>query len=407
MSKKRKNEDVVDQVIKKRRLLSFNEQKEQTNKRIQELKEKRDVLLKKYQLLVKDKTAKIEDLKKEKEKLLCVEGTKIQIRPLDIYRINTKKEGQRVGIFGMTGSGKSIVALAIMAANSHIPYWQIHSSSESRNHQYGRHLPNELTIFDDLDVKGLENCKLRQLKKCKEWEIPNTDPTEYKYDISIGIIIDDVAEDESVIRKEPIFKYIHCVSRHDGVLFIELYQYYSQLIPKFRRQLSWVFIMRPVSEKDVKTMHNEFFSMFTYSNFKQLIQIATKNHGCLVLDVLNQEPEIGSRVFYYKAPYPVPGFKIGTRYSRKMYGHLYDPQWEDTRKNERNEKEIELAQLSEQQRELNELENQVKQQEKVLKEFEREKKVIDRLKSKKQSINFISLNDGPDTSIYSSEDNLE
>jgi len=363
-----------------RNLTLLENEKAEARRKLEELKMKKQQLQKKYQTLVNKKNANLADLKLGNEKILHVEGTRIYIRPLDIRMVNTKKEGQRVGIFGMTGSGKSVVALSIMEANKHIPFWQIHSSSESRNHQYGRHMENDLTIFEELNIEALEACKERQKIVCREWEIPNTDPVQYKYDPSIGIIIDDVAEDEKILRTEKIFSYLHCISRHDKILFIELYQYYTQLIAKFRRQLSWVFIMRPVSENDVKTMHKEFFAMFTYSEFKNLINLATRNHGCLVLHVLSDSSNIEDRVFYYRAPYPVPKFKVGTRCSRKLYKYFYDENWEHTRESEQQKLEAEIAQIMEWQKEINDLESELKRDEKLLKEFEKEKRAASKTK---------------------------
>lgn len=49
----------------------------------------------------------------------------IKIPKFDMSKLNTNKEGQRVGIFGMTGSGKSYLAIDIMRHNRSIPYWII------------------------------------------------------------------------------------------------------------------------------------------------------------------------------------------------------------------------------------------------------------------------------------------
>lgn len=167
-----------------------------------------------------------------------------------------------------------------------------------------------------MDGNILEKVKQRQIAVTKQWKHGDGDNITYEHDPSIAVIIDDVVEDEKQMKQNPIFSYYHCVSRHHKVLYIELFQYYSMLIPKYRRQLSYVFIMRPNSENDMKSMHREFFSMYTYNVFKEIVNTCTANRGCLVVSVLSQDE---NRVFYYKAEYPPKQFKVGTKYSRMMY----------------------------------------------------------------------------------------
>ena len=371
--RKIKDLDVEEEYFNKRkRTDKLNELRnylENLKKRKQELEENKEILQKRFQNI--QQKVGIEDIKDEvnNNNLLAIEFPehKITIPPFDMRKLNTSVEGQRVGIFGMTGSGKSKLAIDIMRYNKSIPLWTIYSSSESCNNQYGCHMENDLFVFDHLDIKMLKVLKERQIRKIKEWKIGTDDNVTFKHDPSAAVIIDDAVEEEKDM-KDPIFSYYHCVSRHHYILFIELFQYYTMLIPKFRRQLSYVFIMRPNSEKDIKAMHNEFFGMYTYKVFKEIVQKATVNHGALVIDVLSQDE---NRVFFYKATYPTPQFIIGTKYSRMLMKHYYDPNWEE---NKEKLKEIE----SNTQKEAQELEEQIKFEEEKLKKQENYMKTLER-----------------------------
>lgn len=153
-----------------------------------------------------------------------VEDNQVRIKRLDMSRINTKKEGQRIGLIGMSGSGKSTVAVDIMKHNQNIPVWMVCSSSESRNHTYSPHLMNELTVHPDITADLLTRFKERQVKLCEKWQVPGTKPPQYYQDPSTGLILDDIADCDSKIFSHPVMKYLHCISRHDKVLLLELIQ---------------------------------------------------------------------------------------------------------------------------------------------------------------------------------------
>lgn len=56
--------------------------------------------------------------------------------------------------------------------------------------------------------------------------------------------------------------------------------------------------LEKISEQDIKCLHKEFFGMYSYPQFKTIINTATANRGALVRDVYEQN---GPGVYYYKA----------------------------------------------------------------------------------------------------------
>lgn len=362
-SEKQKPED-LDIVI------DFHDKKVNKN----DLLNRKQGILERYRKLTKNPNATLEDLKNEMDEWIHIPGTDIRLRKFDISKINTKKEGQRVGFFGKSGSGKSYICMDVINNNKYIP-WIIQSESEPKNHQYGRHFINDLTFFEKFDALGLENGIKRQEEIYKQWKIqPETDPPEFLHDPSLGIVIDDLAKFKKEVNAAEITAYMHCVSRHDKVLFCELWQYYTQLNAEFRRQLSYIIIMEPQSEKDIKSSYSEFITFMSYSDYKKVITYATRNHGALVIDT--HASNIEDKLTWYRATFPTPNFQVGTPMQRKIQEILYknkDLKPEDVKKISL--KEEHLSKIDKEQ-ELGDLAIQIEQDEELLKKFEKKQETI-------------------------------
>src|SRR5207244_1045243 len=122
-----------------------------------------------------------------------------------------------------------------------IPAWMILNPSEAGNHNYGPYVTNEGIIHDNDNPKellpSLYNFKKRQIKKCKDWSISGTDPVEYNYDPSAGLVLDDIAEDPRLFN-DPIFGWLYKNSRNFKSWVVFLVQYLVNLPKQYRKQLS-------------------------------------------------------------------------------------------------------------------------------------------------------------------------
>lgn len=172
-------------------------------------------------------------LKVETPGLLRV-GTKQYIYEFNPNTLMPSSDGNRIGICGVTGVGKSWLMIKLLQFLKNIPVWMILNPSEPGNHMYGPHVENEGIIHDEEDTKvllqRLENLKARQIKRCKEWRVPNSEPAKYYIDPSIGCIADDICEDTKVFN-EKIFGWLMCNSRNFKTFFAILVQYY-RFLPK-------------------------------------------------------------------------------------------------------------------------------------------------------------------------------
>lgn len=358
------------------------------------LEERKKELEKRLQKITDNKDAKIDNLKENFERYLEIPNSKFRLKWFDPKMINLKKEGQRVGIFGMTGSGKSVVAQQIMLANRYIPYSIIQCSSDPVNHQYSKLLTNDLTVYDEFDEDGLKRVKQRQERFCKEHEIPDTDPIQYDADPSVLVLLDDLSQFQKEINNSHLLNYYFNISRHHKVLFIDLKQYYAQMKPAWRRQLSWVIIMKPNSPKDIKSMWSEFFGMFTLKEYTHIINTATVNHGCLVLNALSDSHNLEDRVFFYRAPYPCPKFIMGTQWSRKLQKFYYQHGW-DVQGETLLAEEEKILQNMDKERALLELADELKENEKMLNNLEKERAAKEKHASKRMRDIVIEGHDAP------------
>jgi energy-coupling factor transporter ATP-binding protein EcfA2 len=137
-------------------------------------------------------------------------------------KINLDVDGKRVLIVGQSGSGKSTVALDIIRYNKHVPAWTVVSPSESRNHTFGPHV-HPGAIHEDLNIPALDNFRQRQEKRCKDWQIPGTKPTQYFRSPAAALVLDD-CNISAKLFKEDFFRWAYFNSRHDKVLLIQITQ---------------------------------------------------------------------------------------------------------------------------------------------------------------------------------------
>jgi hypothetical protein len=259
----------------------------------------------------------------------------IGLKKFDLKKLGEKSDGKRVGIVGMSGSGKSRLMIEIARENADIPAWCIINPSETTNKMYQRYVENEGIIHDspnaDHILEAMYKFKKRQMLACSEWAIPNTaDPIEYKHDVRGAIILDDCQEDKKVYR-DNIFRWIYFNSRNSKAYVFILVQYLYQILKEYRKQLSHLFIFRVSSEDDYKTIYKECGACFSdnggYSLLKKVFAKGTENRSCIVLDLLSQSPDLKDRVFWYRAQFKQESFKVGASWFNQLCKQHYDPNW--------------------------------------------------------------------------------
>lgn len=285
----------------------------------------------------------------EAKKNLLKVGPAIVIKkfPIESIKVDSKHDGKRVLIIGMSGSGKSTSAIEIIRANRTIPLCRVISETESRNHTFGPYV-HPLWISDELKLEYLEAFKRRQIETCEKWQIPNTKPVEYYRDPSAALILDDCGIDDKLF-KEDIFKYLFFNSRHDKVLFVMLMQYFMMVPIHLRRNVSHLFIFRQNAPKEIKKIYSEFAGVFNKeADFVTALELCTANYGCMVIDCVSASNVITDRVFFYRAKKQEDQepFEVGAPWSLAQADEMYNKLWKKQEEKEKQNKQPILTKKS-------------------------------------------------------------
>jgi len=222
----------------------------------------------------------------------------------DMHPCDSKdiKSGAKVVIIGKPNTGKSTLIESIMYNKAHIfPICQIFSGTESANHFYASKCPDSL-IYDDLDVKALENFAKRQ--QIAMQYLPNPWAL---------CILDDCSDDASIINRAPFPAY-YKKGRHWRMLHILALQYSLDIKPGIRSCVDYAFLLATSNKTDRKKLYENFAAgcIPTFQDFCDIMDTITEDRTALVINNMTTSNKLEDRVFYYKAdPTIIPkDFKI-------------------------------------------------------------------------------------------------
>lgn len=257
----------------------------------------------------------------------------IEIREFDI---SSMRPNCKICCVGRPNSGKSSVMNYIMY------YWKylfstvlVFNGTENETKFYEGPDPSNpkippLYIYDDFETYGepiitefvirLKIIKNKMLSK----EISENDGWSM-------LICDDISDNADIMKKK-IFKTLMKMGRHWPMMFMIGMQYPADLSTQMRSAFDYVFIMECNEEKTLKSIFENYAGAFSnFRDFQDVMKQVAINYGALVIDntIKTQSTDIGSRVFYFKPPFPIPNFKFGCSAYRiksdEEYNKDYDP----------------------------------------------------------------------------------
>lgn len=248
----------------------------------------------------------------------------IEIREFDMNHMHPHnredvEHGIKCFIVGKPGRGKSRIIESIMLYKAHIcPVSQIMSGTEPNNHFY-RDRSTDITVFDELNLKAMEDFAKRQ--NIATQYLPN--PWAFQ-------ILDDVTDDPYVLKKQPLGAFYRR-GRHWRMLHINAAQYPMDIPAGMRSCIDYVFILANdiISEREKLYENFASGSIPTYQDFCDIMDQVTMDYTALVIDNTIQSANISDRVFFFKADISrVPkDFKIGCADAVDFQKARFDPNY--------------------------------------------------------------------------------
>lgn len=266
-------------------------------------------------------------------------GDKIFLDKFNFDSIEPTHEGLRLGFVGQSGSGKTTLLKNKILSNpniARIPYWVIVNGSEKTNKAYAPFMYNPSFIQDDPKMANcaIKNFQKRQELACDQWELDATCyPKTYYKDPRGGIIIDDCSADQKIFNDE-CWGWLYQNSRNCQAFCVHLVQYQKTLCPKYRRQLSHLFLYRVPSPHELEELYKEFGGKFGAGKegkeaFMLAHDIATADGKMLIIVIDVKKSKIEESIFWadlaFKQTTPYP--KIGSKWFHKIQKEYYNPDW--------------------------------------------------------------------------------
>jgi Poxvirus A32 protein len=214
-----------------------------------------------------------------------------------------KESSPVICVIGKRNSGKSQVVRSLLRALKYIPAGIVISPSESGNAFYSTFCPDSF-IHHEYDPKVLERILLRQKKNIKaHGKIPAN---------NFFIVLDDTMFNAKQICADVSIREIFRNGRHFQITLIITMQYVMDIPIALRSNIDLVFCMRENNLANLDRLHKAFFGIMPKNLFVQAFNMITEDYGAIVVDVLSRSNQISECVFWYRAPYPSPPFRVGS-----------------------------------------------------------------------------------------------
>lgn len=126
-----------------------------------------------------------------------------------------------------------------------------------------------------------------------------------------GLIVrDDCMADKKSVRSTNM-RDLHMNGRHYWLTYIDAMQYLMDVGPELRGQVDYVFAMKEDVIDNQKKLYDKFFGIFPrFEDFQKVLNTCTDDFGALVLDRTSSSNSLNQSIFWFKAQYNLPPFKM-------------------------------------------------------------------------------------------------
>ncbi|AOM63359.1 VV A32 virion packagIng ATPase [Heterosigma akashiwo virus 01] len=243
----------------------------------------------------------------------------LQIKKFDNRSVVDKRRkfsSPIIVVIGKRNTGKSELIKNIMFCNSDIPSGIIISPTESGNSFYSDFCPG-IFVHSQYDSELIKKIIKRQKKLIKKkGKHPSND---------FFIILDDCMYDSKTIGRDINIREIFLNGRHYQIFLILSLQYVMDLPVSLRSNIDYVFCLRENNLQNVEKLYKSFFGIFPSKIFfNQAFSKITENYGSIVLDNTSRSNRIDECIFWFRATFPLPNFRIGNKKLWKMHDKYYE-----------------------------------------------------------------------------------
>ena len=230
----------------------------------------------------------------------------LKLRKFDLSRI---KHTNVVILIGRRESGKSICIRDLMSYQQALPCGTVISGTEGSNAFFSKIVP-QMFIHDEYTpmilsnlVKRQKNLGVRITKDIAETGRTNIDPRTF-------LIMDDCMYDNTWTRDKNM-RYLFMNGRHIQTMLVISMQEPMGIPPSLRTNTDFVFIFRNNFLNMREKLYKQWAGMFPdFDTFCQVMNQCTENFECLVIDNNAKSNKIEDQVFWYKARYELPEYKL-------------------------------------------------------------------------------------------------
>lgn len=263
---------------------------------------------------------------------------------LDRFKPQTMRDSCVVVLVAMKGSGKSTCMADFMWHKRHIPSGFIFSATEESNHFFSQMVPamycyNDLNIEKLQDIYDYQEVKMAKYKRpaeeIKQAKIAHGDPAMddndlekidfwavWERDPHIFGTIEDLMADRAVFNKT-IMRHLFMNGRHHKMFVMITVQYVMDMPRNLRSNVDYWVLFK---EDSAKNRENLFLHVANKCKsrqvFEKIMDEATKNYGCVVIDNRCNTGRIEDAVFWYRAK-KRPPFRCGSerfwQFAKKNY----------------------------------------------------------------------------------------
>lgn len=236
-----------------------------------------------------------------------------------VYKLDPRKLSN-TGVFVFVGrrkSGKTILMRDILYHKRNVfKKVLVMTSNEDTVKDFAQHVP-ELFIRKGFDPHLLEQIKAKQ-----------------EHDVRRGIckplliVLDDLGFAAKSIQKAPVIKELFMNGRHFNISLMFSMQYCKAFEPDLRSQIDYIFLAFEKNPQNRARIFEAFNTIFeTKREFDHVMRSCTQNYEFMVMNNESASSDLVSdNIFWYKAQYPMPAFKVNNGGSMWRYAaQRFDP----------------------------------------------------------------------------------